>query len=69
MYRILLPDGELTLTSRVVPVHLEYDKELRYTSFHVVPVGLEPNALYIFLQESSTNHNRGTLSIKVPLLF
>lgn len=57
MYRVLLPDGELTLTSRVIPIHLEYNKELGYTSFHVASVSTDANALYVFLKEPDTNHN------------
>lgn len=56
MYRVLLPDGELTLTSRVVPIHLEYNKELGYTGFRVVSVSADANALYVSLKEPDTNH-------------
>lgn len=69
MYRVLLPDGELTVSARIIVLHCEVDKKGKY---RCQDVGLyetgkcEPNGLYVVLSEPYTSHYGFLYDFKDP---
>lgn len=59
MFSIVLPDGELTLTTRIKVLNLVCDERNeveRYVEVNPFNGKSEANAIYIFLSKSQTSH-------------